>query len=90
MLFMHIHTHSVEGCIIGESQKGLELTTKLRENFQKAGVKCLGAYVAQHEHTIYMLLEADNIHGLEVALIPMTRWGTARLIPIDTIDPLKS
>jgi hypothetical protein len=62
MLFMYIHTHSPENCLMGEVQKQLRLSSEVRENFQKAGITVTGAYVAQHEHTFWYLLEADNIH----------------------------
>ena len=81
---MYIHTHSPENCIMGELEKQMQMFSKLRDSFQRAGIKVPGAYVAQHEHTIYYLLEANNIHELEAALLPLTRWGTARLIPVDT------
>ena len=90
MLFMYIHTHTPENCTFGEPQKGMQLFSRLRENFQKAGITVSGAYVANHEHTAWWLLEANNIRDLEVALTPLTKIGTARLIPVDTHEFMKS
>lgn len=90
MLFMYIHTHTPEKCLIGKQQEMLRWTSEVREGFQKAGIKVVGAYVAQHEHTMFLTLEADNIHELEVALFPFTLLGTARLIPVDKMDYMLS
>ena len=54
----------------------------MQEEAQKAGVKLLGSYVAAHEHTVYSIIEADDIQKLERVLVPMTLWGNARLIPV--------
>lgn len=84
MLFMHIHTHTAENCIVDDLKKQMNLTSQLRENFQKAGITVTGAYVAQHEHTRWYLLEANNIRELEMAPVPNTLFGDAGLISIDT------
>ena len=90
MLFMYIHTHSSDNCIMVELEKQMQFSTKLRENFRLAGIQVKGAYVAQHEHTVWYVLDSDNIHELEVALLPFTRWGNARLIPVDTHEYMLS
>lgn len=82
MLFMHIHTHSPEQCLLDKPQEGAKRASTMQEEAQKAGVKVLGTYVAAHEHTIYSIIEADDIQKLERVLVPMTLWGNARLIPV--------
>ncbi len=83
MLFMYIHTHTPEKCLMTKTQETLRVFSAIREGFQKAGVKVVGACVAQHEHTVFWTLEANDIHELEMALTPFTLLGTARLIPVD-------
>ncbi len=90
MLFLYIHTHPPEKCLITEPQEALRKTSAVREGFQKAGVKVVSALVAQHEHTVFWTLDADNIHELENALIPFTLIGSGRLIPVDRMDYMLS
>ena len=86
MLFMYIHTHPVEKCLADKPQEAAKIRSKAQEEAKKAGVKAIGTYVAAHEHTIYGIYEADDVAALERALIPMTTWGNARLIPITTAE----
>jgi hypothetical protein len=86
VLLMYIHTHTLENCLMTKNREVMKVFSDMREGFQKAGVKVVAAYVAQHEHTVYWTLEADNIHELEVALIPFTLIGNARLIPVDKME----
>ena len=82
MLFMHIHTHSSEQCMLDKPQEAAKRVSVMQEEAQKAGVKLLGSYVAAHEHKVYSIIEADDIQKLEKVLVPMTLWGNARLIPV--------
>ncbi len=88
MLFMYIHTHSVEKCIADKPQETARIMSSVQEEAQKAGIKLQGIYIAAHEHTIYCILEADDVLKLERALHPMTLWGNARLIPIAAAQQL--
>jgi selenophosphate synthetase-related protein len=82
MLFMYIHTHSADNCKADDPEQTNQLRSKLQEAAQKTGIKFLGVYVAAHEHTIYSVIEADNLVALEQVLTPLTVWGDARLIPV--------
>ncbi len=82
MLFIHIHTHSPEQCMLNKPEEAAKTVSAIQEEAQKAGVKFLGMYVAAHEHTLYSIIEADDIQKLERVLVPMTLWGNARLIPV--------
>ena len=86
MLFMYIHTHTVEKCLVDKPQELAKITSQLQEELKKAGVKVLGMYQAPHEHTGFLIFDASDIAALERALIPMTAWGNARLIPV--ISPM--
>jgi hypothetical protein len=81
MHFMYIHTHSPENCKIDKPQELVQMAGQIRETAKKANIK-LTIYSAHHEHTIYALIEADNLAALEDMLIPLTKWGDASLIPV--------
>jgi uncharacterized protein with GYD domain len=89
MLFMYIHTHSIDKCLADKPEQARKMVAQIQEASAKTGIKRLGTYVAAHEHTIYGIFEADDIAALETALIPMTVWGNARLIPITTMEQLQ-
>jgi len=85
MLFMYIHTHSSERCMADNPERTNQLRSQLQEAAQQAGIKFLGVYVAAHEHTIFSLIEADDLGALEKVLTPLTVWGDARLIPVTSM-----
>jgi hypothetical protein len=82
MLFMYIHKHPVEKCMAEKLDEARQMYTKFLEGAAKAGVKPVATYTAGHEHTIFVIMEANDIAALEQLLTPMTVWGDARLIPI--------
>jgi hypothetical protein len=82
MLFMYIHTHPVEKCMAEKPEEVRRMYAKYLEEAAKAGVKPVATYFAAHEHTVFLVLEANDIAALENLLTPMTVWGNARLIPI--------
>jgi uncharacterized protein with GYD domain len=90
MLFMYIHTHSVEKCLADKPEESARILSAAQEATKKAGVKMIGNYVAPHEHTIYAIFEASDMVAVERALIPMTTWGNARLIPIIAAEQMAS
>jgi hypothetical protein len=81
VFFMYIHTHSPENCMIDKPQELQKMATRMGEEAQKANIKFTG-YSAPHEHTLYGIIEANDIAALENVLAPMTKWGDAALIPI--------
>jgi hypothetical protein len=85
MHFMYIHNHSVEKCLIDQPQETQKMLVKMREEAQKANVKITG-FVAAHEHTIYAIIEADDLVALEKVLAPLTKWGDSSLIPVVPIQ----
>ena len=86
MLFMYIHTHPLDKCVANKPEEMKNMAAKAREGAEKAGVKMIGSYVAPHEHTSYIVFDAPDIMTLEKLLIPMALWGTARLIPVITLE----
>lgn len=86
MLFMYIHTHSADRCLADKPEQVSQMTSQIQEATKQAGIKLLGTYVAAHEHTIYTIIETDDLAALEQALTPMTVWGNARLIPVTSMQ----
>jgi muconolactone delta-isomerase len=86
MLFMYIHIHPLEKCVADKPQDMKKMVAKAQEDAKKAGVKMVGAFVAPHEHTQYIIFDATDIATLEKLLIPMTLWGTAKLVPVITLE----
>lgn len=86
MLFIYIHTHPVEKCPANNPQDMKKMVAKAQEDAKKAGIKMVGTYVAMHEHTVYMVVEASDMATLEKLLIPMTVQGTAKLVPVLTLE----
>ncbi len=89
MLFMYIHTHSADKCLADKREEVWKIVAQVQEATRQAGIKSLGAYVAAHEHTFYIILEADDLLALEQALVPMTVWGDARLIPVVSMERIQ-
>jgi hypothetical protein len=81
MLFMYIHTHTAETCNIDKPQDALKLFSQILSEAEKAKIK-ITPYGAPHEHTMYAIVEANDIAVLEKILTPLTKWGEASLIPI--------
>jgi len=88
MLFLYIHTHPVDKCLADKPEQIRQMRDQIQQDSAKAGIKMIGGYSAPHEHTIYFIFEADNIAAVEQALIPMTTWGNARMIPIVTVGEM--
>jgi len=86
MLFMYIHTHPLEKCIADKPQDMKTMVSQAQEATKKANIKMVGAYVAPHEHTEYIIFDAPDTVTLEKILIPMTVWGTAKLVPVITLE----
>ncbi len=86
MLFMYIHTHPLEKCIADKPEEAKKRAAKAEEESKKAGIKIVGSYVAAHEHTMYIVFDAPDIATLEKLLLPMTVWGTAKLVPVMTLE----
>ena len=88
MLFMYIHTHPVEKCLLTKPEETSKMFAQFQAGASKAGVKPLGLYMAPHEHTMYAVFETNDIAALETLLTPMTVWGNARLIPITAMEQM--
>ena len=85
MHFMYIHTHSPENCLIDKPQELAKMAGQMMEEAKKTNIK-VTTYSAHHEHTIYAIIEADDLAALEKLLTPLTKWGDASLIPVLSVE----
>ncbi len=86
MVFMYIHKHSAEKCNIDKPAELAQMMKDLQIASQKAGVKLIASCAAPHKHTMWVMLEANDIVALEKAFVPMTKWGEAELTPVVTME----
>ncbi len=82
MLFMYIHTHPVEKCLMNKPEERNALFAQVQQQVKEAGVKVLSMYSAPNEHTFFAVIEADDVAAIQKAVSPLTPWGSARLIPV--------
>jgi len=60
-LFIVRHQHAADGCPAQDPFMGASLLNHLsRPNVRKFGLRIQGEAVAQGEHTMYMIVEADD------------------------------
>lgn len=90
MLFMYIHTHPLEKCIADKPEEMKKMVTQAQEAIKKSGIKMVGAYAAPHEHTQWIIFDTSDIAALEKMLIPMTVWGTGKLVPVMTQEQMSA
>ena len=76
MLFHIKQVHTPENCPYG---KGGSTTLY---NARAEGIKVLGVYGAFMDHTLYMLVEADDIEALHRFLLPGMTHCKAEITPV--------
>ncbi len=86
MLFIYIHTHPLEKCLIDKAEEARQMFTQVLKSAQQASVKIVGVYMAPQEHTTFAILEGNDFAAMSRAVHPMTAWGTARLIPVVPVE----
>jgi uncharacterized protein with GYD domain len=86
MLFMYIHTHTAERCTVNKMDENAKMFSTFQEEAKKTNIKIMGSYVAPHEHTFWIICDASDLAAMEKAVIPLTLWGNARMVPILTME----
>jgi hypothetical protein len=71
--------------MIDKPQELTKMASQMMEEAKKANIK-VTTYSAHHEHTIYAIIEADDLAALEKMLTPLTKWGEASLIPVLSME----
>lgn len=81
MLFHIEQVHSPEDCPYGRGG------SRSLHDASVAGVEVRGLYGAFMEHTIFMVVEADDLEQLNLFLLPGMRTCTTTITPVST-EPL--
>lgn len=84
MLFVVTHTHTPESCPV-EDPAAVEKLVQ-REHIQNSGLKVLGSYISPPEHTLFLVLEADDYSQVIRYLRPMMTIGSPRVYPVETLE----
>ncbi len=76
MLFHITQVHTPESCQKGEGGSNSLFDPNV------AGVKLLGRYGANAQHTLFYIVEADDAHALQLFLWPGLKRCTATITPV--------
>ncbi len=87
MLYLWIHSHSPERCLVTEPGKAREMMGGVFNAFEKVGIKVRGAYMAAPQHKSFMLVEVTDETslmklGAEPAFTAWLAWGQSEMIPV--------
>jgi hypothetical protein len=81
-LFVVRHQHPAEQCPARDPQMGNMLLNHLsEENASRHGLKIHGEAVIDGQHTLYLILEADDRSKVEGFMQPFTMAGTVEVWP---------
>ena len=84
-LFVVRHQHAAERCPAQDPYSGAMLLNHLsRPNVRRHGVKIQGEAVVQGEHTLYMIVEADDESGVREFMQPFQMAGSLDIYPAST------
>jgi DMSO/TMAO reductase YedYZ molybdopterin-dependent catalytic subunit len=84
-LYIVRHQHSPEACPAQDPLVGASLLNHLsRPNIRKFGVRIQGEAVAQGEHTMYLIVEADDEARLRAFMQPFQMAGSLDIYPAST------
>jgi len=84
-LFIVRHQHAAEGCPAQDALMGASLLNHLsRPNVRKFGLRIQGEAVVQGEHTMYMIVEADDEARLRAFMQPFQIAGSLDIYPAST------
>ncbi len=84
MIFLAIHTHLPEKCIIDNPQKIKKFRAALSEEEAiKNGCRILNVYVSPTEHIAYIIFETNNHENMLGFLKPLIKLGITEIKPVD-------
>src|SRR3954447_15690778 len=84
-LFIVRHQHAPEACPAQDPLMGASLLNHLsRPNVRKFGLQIHGEAVVQGEHTMYLIVEADDEGGLRAFMQPFQMAGSLDIYPAST------
>ena len=76
MLFHITQRHTPETCPVNEGGPNSLFDPTVK------GVKLIGRYGANSEHTLFYIVETDDWHALQRFLLPGFRVATATITPV--------
>ena len=82
MLFHITHIHSAESCPYHDPETVAKTYGKALFGFEEAGVTLHGAYADALSHTIYLIVESDDLKKIYAALDPIIDAGSAEIRPV--------
>ena len=81
-LFVAKHQHSAETCPAKNPEMGPMLLGHLSdENAGKYGVSIHGEAVIEGQHTMYMIVDADDSGKVEEFMAPFAQAGSVEVLP---------
>jgi DMSO/TMAO reductase YedYZ molybdopterin-dependent catalytic subunit len=84
-LFVVRHQHAAERCPAQDPYSGAMLLNHLsRPNVRRHGVQIQGEAVVHGEHTLYMIVEADDESGVREFMQPFEMAGSLDIYPAST------
>ena len=84
-LFVVRHLHAVERCPARDPYQGASLLNHLsRPSVAQFGVKIRGEAVVKAEHTLYLIVEADDERQVRAFLTPFESAGSVEVYPAST------
>src|SRR5215469_13777702 len=84
-LFIVRHQHSAERCPATDPYMGATLLNYLnRPNVRKHGIGLRGEAIVRGEHTLYLIVEADNEARVLEFMQPFAMAGTVDVYPAGT------
>jgi len=84
-LFIVRHQHAADGCPAQDPFMGASLLNHLsRPNVRKFGLQIHGEAVAQGEHTMYLIVDADDESRLREFMQPFQMAGSLDIYPAST------
>ncbi|MBN3786162.1 sulfite oxidase [Burkholderia sp. Ac-20353] len=84
-LFVVRHQHAAERCPAEDPDLGAMLLNHLRRpNVRQHGVEIQGEAIVENEHTLYLILEADDEDHLRAFMKPLQMVGSLDIYPAST------
>src|SRR5689334_12430503 len=84
-LFIVRHQHDPDRCPAHDPYMGAMLLNHVsRPQLRQLGIHIRGEAIVQGEHTMYMIVEADDEEGVIGFVEPFARAGTVEVLPAST------
>jgi len=82
MLFHVTHTHTWESCPYNDPEKARSTFGAALGGIAESGAKLVGAWVDAPAHKVFLVIDADTVEQVEVAMAPIIDIGCAETRPV--------